>query len=584
MQTMIAGYELLDELGSGGFGRVYRARHSELGERAIKIAIDPAYARYLRQEGRAVGRLHHPRIVAIHHMDVDHDPPYLVMEYLPGGDLRHLLSQGPLPVARAAQIMCDVLEALEYAHSHGVIHRDIKPGNILLDEEGRAKLSDFGLGRVVEETSRSWGRVESMRSGSGETTGTLRYMSPEQLDPGLLQDGPLDHRTDLYSLGLVFCEMLTGELPIGTAPEPPSEARPGVPPEFDAIFRTLTQGRRERRYQDAQKTAAALCVVWEVAEARREDSEPEAARQRAIQEHDRAAMELLEQGRYPEALAEWNRLLVPDPEHKSAKEGLAEARRQQQQMDDLAKEESRRGDRVVQYLREAKGYFEQGNHEAAISAWQQVLALESRQTEALEGVDRAREEAHATADAVRRRRANHAWIAVGLLCLVLVGMMLRQGGRHSARVAPPSGQGVEEEAENSGPSSSGPPRDVASGQTWVSPVDGKEMVYVPGGGERRTPPAAGVSGGVLDGPDGSDGSAIPKVLSGYRQSDAGGPVLGVGGGAPHREGHLERCGGVCGVGGEAASDGCGVGEGGAGDGGEEVPLGRSAAGLPTLQL
>jgi len=195
----IGSYELLEEIGVGGFGRVYRARHRQLGAiRAVKIATDPEFARQLRKEGQFLARLRYARIVEVYDMDVEHDPPYIVMEYVEGGDLRKLLGRGPLPVERAVQIMLDVLEALEHAHSKGVIHRDIKPSNILLDSDGRAKVSDFGLGRIIEEASMSAAMGRSLLSGSeaasGLISGTLRYMSPEQLEPRLLEGGKLDHR------------------------------------------------------------------------------------------------------------------------------------------------------------------------------------------------------------------------------------------------------------------------------------------------------------------------------------------------------------------------------------------------------
>ncbi len=259
--NVVSSYELLEEISSGGFGRVYRARHVDLDViRAVKIPTDPELVRQLRREGRILARLQHPRIVLVHDMDVEHDPPYIVMEYVEGGDLRKLLDQGPLPVERAVQIMLDVLEALEHAHNQGVIHRDIKPSNILLDKDGRAKVSDFGLGRIIEEASMSAAVGRSMVSGSeaasGLINGTLRYMSPEQLDPRLLEGGKLDHRSDLYSLGLVFYEMLTGEFPVGTRPAMPSDLMPGIPAGFDEVFAKCTVGRRDRRYTGAEEVSA----------------------------------------------------------------------------------------------------------------------------------------------------------------------------------------------------------------------------------------------------------------------------------------------------------------------------------------
>jgi len=226
------------------------------------VATDPEFARQLRKEGQFLARLEHPRIVLVYDMDVSHDPPYIVMEYVEGGDLRKLLDQGPLPVERAVQIMLDVLEALTHAHGQGVIHRDIKPSNILLDSDGRAKVSDFGLGHITEGVSKSWARLESVRSGSGGTSGTLKYMSPEQFDPSILKGEPLDHRSDLYSVGIVFYEMLTGEFPSGLRPALPSEERPEIPAGFDEVFLKCTAGRRDGRYASAESTVAEMRRVW----------------------------------------------------------------------------------------------------------------------------------------------------------------------------------------------------------------------------------------------------------------------------------------------------------------------------------
>jgi serine/threonine protein kinase len=256
-------YRLVEELGAGGFGRVYRAEHLDLGlTRAIKIATNPEFIRELRKEGIALARLHHPRIVEIHDMDVESNPPYVVMEYVSGGDLRQLISKGPLPVERAAEIMHDLLEALEHAHSQSVIHRDIKPGNILLDSDGHAKVSDFGLGRLVALESASGSQAASLGSRSGGSAGTLQYMSPEQLDPSRLGQEQLDHRSDLYSAGLVFYEMLTGELPAGVRPRMPSQMLP-VPVEIDRVIERCLAGARRERYPTARAVITALHAALE---------------------------------------------------------------------------------------------------------------------------------------------------------------------------------------------------------------------------------------------------------------------------------------------------------------------------------
>jgi len=281
--SQIGRYRLLEEIGSGGFGRVFRAEHVDLGMvRAVKVATDQEFIRQLRREGIVLARLHHPHIVEVHDSDFSHDPPYIVMEYVEGGDLRKLLERGPVPVERAVQIMLDVLEALEHAHSEGVIHRDIKPSNILLDKNDRAKVSDFGLGRIIEEASMSAAMGRSMLSGSEAASslisGTLRYMSPEQLEPRLLEGGELDHRSDLYSLGVVFYEMLTGVLPVGLRPLLPSEERPEIPAGFDEVFLKCTTGRRERRYESACAVAEALAAIQQKPEAAGRSREEEEQR------------------------------------------------------------------------------------------------------------------------------------------------------------------------------------------------------------------------------------------------------------------------------------------------------------------
>ena len=199
-------FRLLARLGSGSFGDVYHARDAELGrDVAVKM---PRLAksgdrgeRFLR-EARHLARLRHPAIVSIFEAGRTDDTCYLACALLRGGTLRDRLSEGPMPHRRAAEIVVQVAEALAYAHREGVVHRDVKPSNILFDDEGRPYLSDFGLAKSDA--------VEATLTADGALLGTPAYMSPEQLAG---ENGRVDARSDIYSLGVVLYELLTGELP-----------------------------------------------------------------------------------------------------------------------------------------------------------------------------------------------------------------------------------------------------------------------------------------------------------------------------------------------------------------------------------
>ena len=209
----IGVYELIRKLGGGAFGEVWLVWHMDLGvERAMKIPTDPDYVRQLRQEGQIQFQLHHPNIVETVDLNTMHDPPYFVMEYVEGQDLRkRLKAGGNLPASEALGIIRQVLEAMEHAHGQGVFHRDLKPENILLTPDGRVKVTDFGLGKVQAEVAQSLFLSGSMMSGHGaDISGTVQYMSPEQ------QSGDdADPRDDLYAVGIIGCELLTGRRPTG---------------------------------------------------------------------------------------------------------------------------------------------------------------------------------------------------------------------------------------------------------------------------------------------------------------------------------------------------------------------------------
>jgi serine/threonine protein kinase len=262
----ISEYVLEEKIGGGTFGEVWRAHHHVWTDQlvAIKIPTDPQYVRNLQREGAAIHGLVHPNIVRAQGFDPYADPPYLTMEYVPGTSLRPLIRELSLTVGQAVAIMQQVLAGLSFAHEQGVIHRDVKPENILVHErarddgyqcQGMIKVTDFGLGRVATTTAvGSIAYSASMDSPAAqEIAGTLDYMSPEQR-----AGGEVDARADLYACGVVFYEMLTGERPAGT--DVPSDLNGAVPPNLDEVFRR-SYARLGKRFESAAAFAAALGVA-----------------------------------------------------------------------------------------------------------------------------------------------------------------------------------------------------------------------------------------------------------------------------------------------------------------------------------
>lgn len=218
MGAYLGSYQILEEIGRGGMATVYRAYQPSV-ERDVAIKVikqnvtvgGTKGVERFRREARLIARLEHPHILPIYDFDGGHNPPYIVMRYLKGGTLKDFLSRAPLPVLEVGYILRHVASALDYAHEQGIIHRDIKPSNIMIDQQGNAFLSDFGIARFTEShpKRRKSNNQETPITQSGTVMGTPEYMSPEQA----LAEEPLTHRADIYALGIVLFQMLTGQLP-----------------------------------------------------------------------------------------------------------------------------------------------------------------------------------------------------------------------------------------------------------------------------------------------------------------------------------------------------------------------------------
>jgi predicted Ser/Thr protein kinase len=247
-------YDGFVPIGQGGMGVVWKARQVQLDRPvAIKLlrpelAADPSFAERFAREARALAKLQHPGIVGVHDYGEVLGLYYLVMEYVEGTDLRTLLERG-VDAEQALAIVPQLCDALQYAHEEGVVHRDIKPENILVDRRGRVRIADFGLAKL-----RSSGTSVRATS-SGRVLGTPHYMAPEQID----RPGEVDHRADIFALGVVIYEMLTGKLPIGRF-EPPSRVRKVDVRLDDVVLRSLEHDR-ERRFQHASEVKARVVAL-----------------------------------------------------------------------------------------------------------------------------------------------------------------------------------------------------------------------------------------------------------------------------------------------------------------------------------
>lgn len=240
--------ELLEQIGQGGMGVVYKTRHRDL-DRVVALKIlrsdiesDPAFAERFVREARALAKLNHPAIVTVYDSGRIDGFYYFVMEYVDGANLRQLERSGKLAPQQALALVPQICEALQYAHDQGVVHRDIKPENILIDKQGRVKIADFGLAKMIGAVSDA-----AALTGAWQVMGTPHYMAPEQMQ----RAHQVDHRADIYSLGVVIYEMLTGELPVGRFPPPSHKMQLDV--RLDEVVLRALEHAPERRYQHASE-------------------------------------------------------------------------------------------------------------------------------------------------------------------------------------------------------------------------------------------------------------------------------------------------------------------------------------------
>ena len=392
--SKIGKYEILSILGRGGMGVVYKATDPGLDRLvAIKMmtvgyAEDPELLKRFYREARSTASLQHPNIVTVYDTGDQDGSPYLVMEFLEGESLDSILtSHRVLTAAEKVQYVIDACRGLSYAHGRGIVHRDIKPGNIMVLKDGSAKLVDFGIAHVASNTL----------TRTGQIMGSVNYMSPEQI-----HGRAVDARTDLFSLGVVLYQLFTNSLPfegdssastllkiIHDPPPPMTQFLAGHPKELESIILRALAKNRDERYQSADELALDLLQVYEQ------------LKQDLVTRHLQEAEEAWEKGNWKQARAWLQQLLKLDQKHTKAIRLMRELQQT------IEKEEA--GAMARQLQANAEESFSRGEFDAALQYLDQAAANETLTPEMAKFYERVRE-AKVKAEELQRvlRRAEEA--------------------------------------------------------------------------------------------------------------------------------------------------------------------------------
>ena len=254
LNLLFPEFEILGRLGQGGMGAVYKAIQRDL-DRAVaikilppEIAADAEFTERFRREASALAQLDHANIVKLFDYGQRESFAYFVMEFVDGVDLSRKIAAGPTSLDEALHIVDQLCDALQHSHERGVVHRDVKPANILMTGDGRVKVADFGLARLVCPEAGDLGLTRSHAA-----LGTPRYMAPEQLAGA----SGTDHRVDVYALGVVLYELLTGQIPAGHF-DPPSEKVPTLNPRIDEVVLRALSAEPNRRFSTALEVKSSL--------------------------------------------------------------------------------------------------------------------------------------------------------------------------------------------------------------------------------------------------------------------------------------------------------------------------------------